>query len=110
MNQLASVPTKLLNNAGAVTNTMQNMTLTAYLVEQINLMKKGSINNHCISYDRLYEVAGLTDKERKDYNKTRRIRENVGKILMQKAKQGLFKNFEERNGQKNEVLGVKIFF
>ena len=110
MNQLASVPTKLLNNAGAVTNNLQNMTLTAYLVEQINLIKKGSLSNPCISYDRLYEVAGLTEDERKDYNKTRRIRDNVGKILMRLEKDKLFKSFIEYNGQKNEVLGVKIEF
>jgi hypothetical protein len=112
MNQLASVPMKYLNNNKAVQNSIVNISLTSYLVEQINLIKKGSLNTNRISYDRLYEVAGLTDADdsKKTYERKRTIRDTTAKILEEKRKQGLLQYYEVYRGQKNEAKGIAIFF
>lgn len=113
--QLASTKTLYLNNGGKVRNTTENILITHYLVEQITLMRSGSLDTNKISYDKIYALCGVDDtadptEAGKLAQRKNRIRANVALILKEKKKQGLILDYKEyKLGAVHRVAGVEIF-
>lgn len=118
--QLTSTKALYLNNGDKVRNTSENILITNYLVKQITLIKRGSLDTNKISYDKVYALCGIDTNETiadpKEANKLaqrkNRIRANVSYILKEKQKQGLitgYKEYKETQGTAHRVAGVEIF-
>lgn len=105
--ELITIPVEWLELKG-LQATPENIILRDYLAREIHQYLHGYRNNDVINYETLLKQIEV-DIKSIDPQKKYRYTEKIQKLLNGFTNKGIIGGYEVRSGEKNEVLGFKIY-
>ncbi|MDO5112329.1 MAG: hypothetical protein Q4E65_08495 [Clostridia bacterium] len=108
--QVISVPIKLLQTKGSVRSTEDVIVLREYLLRQIeNYRRRHREGSFSISYLSVYEVCGVSAESHKNIkDKHKKIRSHTEALLSEWQKQSYIKHFENQRDGTRSIASVQI--
>ena len=110
VNQVISVPIKLLQTKGSIRSTEDVIVLREYLLRRIeNYKRRHKAGSFSIAYADIYELFGISEDAYKNVkDKCKKIRSHTETILGEWVKQAYIASFESRREGSRAIATVEI--